>query len=121
MFALLRFVPSPVRRGLFKVVYKKEPVPNASCFFRCSRTSVRRAEIQRVIMSPVRQMRWSGFCHAPVALCSAETLRSRILLFVCHPPPLAFSEPNFLHPRSQSHSRLLSLSLLSVAVKGKTA
>jgi hypothetical protein len=31
-----------IRRGLVKVVYKKEPVPNAPCFLRCSRKSVRR-------------------------------------------------------------------------------
>ena len=53
-----------------------------------------------------------SLCPAPVALCFAETLRSRISRFVL----LARSarlprNSNFLHPRSQFHSRLISLSL----------
>ena len=49
-----------------------------------------------------------------VALCFAENFRdSGSALFVCYPAPSPPSNSNFLHPRSQFESRLLSPSFLS--------
>ena len=56
-----------------------------------------------------------SFLPAPVTLCFAEKScdSGSLPYFFCYPPPCLPPNSNFLHPRSQFYSRLLSLSLLS--------